>query len=356
MIAWKLLLRNHSVEESGVRDLDDMEPDPPMSADRRSAWRPAADSNLWIGILLLVIVGAFTAARPQSFLSVQNLRNILTDASNLLILSVGMTFVIVTSGIDLSVGSVLIFASVVVARVWGAIHLGAPADMLLGLVLALLAGLFWGAINGILVAKAKVPPLIVTLGTLGMAYGAALVLSRGVDLTTVPQSLVSSIGLGQITSGVPYVAVVAIACAVGFGILLRRTRFGKWTVAVGSSDTAALRAGLPVTRHLIKVYAICGALAGLAGFLSLLRFGTTTIEGHTTDNLAAITAVVLGGTSLFGGVGSIGGTVVGVFIPTVLQNGFVVMGVQPYWQEILVGMVLIAAVYIDLSRRRRRLS
>ena len=136
--------------------------------------------------------------------------------------------------------------------------------------------------------------------------------------------------------------------------LLFTTRFGRYTYAIGSNEDAARRAGINVDRHLIKVYAMSGFLAGLAGFLSLARFGTTNIGGETTLNLQAITAVVLGGTSLFGGIGTIVGTVIGVFIPAVLQNGFVIVGVQPFWQSVAVGAFLVAAVYIDQLRRRAR--
>jgi ribose transport system permease protein len=140
--------------------------------------------------------------------------------------------------------------------------------------------------------------------------------------------------------------------ALVFGVILRMTRFGRYTYAVGSNAEAPRRAGIHVDRHLVKIYALAGTLAGLAGFLSLARFSTTTLGGHSTDNLNAIAAVVLGGTSLFGGIGTIGGTVVGVFIPAVLQNGFVITGVQPFWQQVAVGAVLIAAVYLDQLRRR----
>jgi ribose transport system permease protein len=140
--------------------------------------------------------------------------------------------------------------------------------------------------------------------------------------------------------------------AAVFAVLLHATRFGRYTFAIGSNEEAARRAGIRVDRHLIKVYALMGMLSGLAGFLSLARFSTTTIGGHSTDNLQAIAAVVIGGTSLFGGVGTLLGTIFGVFIPAVLQNGFVIVGVQPFWQQVAVGAVLILAVYLDQLRRR----
>ena len=271
----------------------------------------------------------------------------------LLVLATGMTYVIITAGIDLSVGGVLVFAGVVVGQGderRGRQQLG--RDLARARASRSLGGLAWGLINGFLVAKAKIPAFIVTLGTLGMSLGAALVITGGVDEREVPFKLITTIGTGRLFDQVPYLVMIAFAVALVFGVILAATRFGRYTYAVGSNEEAARRAGIPVDRHLMKVYALAGTLAGLAGFLSLARFSTTTLGGHDTDNLQAIAAVVIGGTSLFGGIGTMLGTVFGVFIPAVLQNGFVIIGVNPFWQSIAVGAVLIAAVYLDQLRRR----
>jgi ribose transport system permease protein len=153
---------------------------------------------------------------------------------------------------------------------------------------------------------------------------------------------------------VPWIVFVAAGVTALAAVALAATRFGRYTYAIGSNPEAARRAGIAVDRHLIKVYGLSGMLAGLAGFLNLAHFTTTTLGGHSTDNLQAIAAVVIGGTSLFGGIGSVLGTVVGVFIPAVLQNGFVIVGVQAFWQPVAVGAVLIVAVYADQVRRRSR--
>src|SRR4051794_15849012 len=298
------------------------------------------------------MIAVFSALEFSSFLTVANVRNVTTDASVLLILSVGMTYVIITSGIDLSVGSVLVFSGVIAARLMNAVGGDGWGTILIGLVGALASGLAWGVLNGELITRLRVPPLIVTLGTLGMAQGAALLITGGTDERSVPTKLVDTIGTGRLFNQVPYLVIIAAAVALVFGVWLRKTRFGRYTYAVGSNVEAPRRAGIAVDRHLIKVYALTGTLAGLAGFLSLARFATTTLGGHATDNLNAIAAVVLGGTSLFGGIGMIGGTVVGVFIPAVLQNGFIITGVQPFWQQVAVGAVLIVAVYLDQLRRR----
>ena len=186
-----------------------------------------------------------------------------------------------------------------------------------------------------------------------MSLGAALVISGGVDEREVPFKLITTIGTGRaFRPGARIWCIIAFAVALVFGVILAATRFGRYTYAVGSNEEAARRAGIPVDRHLLKIYSLAGTLAGLAGFLSLARFSTTTLGGHDTDNLQAIAAVVIGGTSLFGGIGTMLGTLFGVFIPAVLQNGFVIIGVNPFWQSIAVGAVLIAAVYFDQLRRR----
>jgi ribose transport system permease protein len=272
----------------------------------------------------------------------------------LLVVAVGSTFVIVTAGIDLSVGSVLVFSGVVSAKLMESVGGDSTGVILLGLSAALASGLAWGLFNGIVIAKLKVPALIVTLGTFGAALGFAQLITGGVDVREVPLPLVESVGTGLLFGEIPYLVLIAGAVALVFGVVLAATRFGRHTYAIGSNEEAARRAGINVDRHLIEVYALAGMLAGLAGFLSLARFATTTIGGHSTDNLQAIAAVVIGGTSLFGGIGTVLGTVAGVFIPAVLENGFVILGVQPFWQEVAVGAVLILAVYLDQLRRRAR--
>jgi ribose transport system permease protein len=314
--------------------------------------RLVAGSSTWIGLILVALILVFSVMEPSSFVDSANARNIATDAAVLLVLATGMTFVIITAGIDLSVGGVLVFSGVVSAKAMNAAGGNNWGVIILGLLVGLAAGFAWGAINGFLVAKAKIPAFVVTLGTLGASLGAALVITGGVDEREVPFKLITTIGTGRAFDQIPWLVVIAFAVAIVFGVILAATRFGRYTYAVGSNEEAARRAGIAVDRHLIKIYALAGTLAGLAGFLSLARFSTTTIGGHDTDNLQAIAAVVIGGTSLFGGIGTMLGSVFGVFIPAVLQNGFVIVGVNPFWQDIAVGAVLIGAVYLDQLRRR----
>jgi ribose transport system permease protein len=333
---------------------ESIEPEREPPADHAPFWqRFVTGSSAPIGLILVGTILVFSFLEYDNFVSVSNARNITTDAAVLLVLAVGMTFVIITAGIDLSVGAVLVFSGVVAAKTMNALGGESWGVLLAGLGVALAAGCAWGLLNGFLVAKAKIPAFIVTLGTLGMALGSALLITGGVDEREVPFKLISTIGTGRFAEQVPYLVIIAVAVALVFGIVLAKTRFGRYTYAVGSNLEGTRRAGVAVDRHLIQVYALCGLLAGLAGFLSLARFGTTTIGGHSTDNLNAIAAVVIGGTSLFGGVGTMLGTFFGVLIPAVLQNGFIIVGVQPFWQQVAVGAVLIIAVYLDQLRRSR---
>jgi len=333
----------------------------PSSAARDSSTSPLAQlrsitraNTFWILAALLLIIVAFSIVRPYSFPTPDNARNITLDAASLLILACGQTFVMITAGIDLSVGSVLIFSSVVSAKVMvalGGSDAGAPT-IAAGFVAALLGGLLWGLLNGVMIAYGNLPPLIATLGTLGMALGSAQLLTSGVDVREVPTRLNDTVGNGTIL-GIPVIVLIAIAVVIVAALLLRFTRSGRFTYAIGSNVEGCRRAGINVGAHLLKIYGLAGLLAGLAGFLNVARFATTTLAGHTTDNLSAIAATVIGGTSPFGGVGTIFGTVIGVFIPAVLQNGFVVAGVEPFWQTVAVGAVLVIAVYFDLKRRTR---
>jgi ribose transport system permease protein len=329
--------------------------------ERRSLGARLLSANtFWIALVLLALVVVFSALAPDSFLTFFNFQQLFIETAVLLVIAVGMTFVIITGGIDLSVGSVLIFAGMISAKTMEWLSPGQDASnagwgvILVGLVVAVAGGSVWGLINGLLVARAHIPPLIVTLGSLGAALGAASLLNDGTNVRTVPLQLRDSLGFGTLEGNIPNLVVVAAVITLIFGFVLHTTRFGRYTFAIGSNAEAARRAGIGVTRHLTLIYLLTGFLAGIAGFMSLAYFQSTTISGHTTDNLNAIAAVVMGGTSLFGGIGTILGTVIGVFIPAVLQKGFNIVGVQPYWQMIAVGAVLVAAVWFDQQRRRAR--
>ncbi|MGI4939544.1 MAG: ABC transporter permease [Janthinobacterium lividum] len=311
-----------------------------------------SSSPFYMGVVLLLLVAFFSFLHPATFASSFNVRNIFLDASVLLILSVGTTYIMVAGGFDLSIGSVLVFSGVAAAQVMLRVgNTDSLGTVGLGFVVALLCGTAWGVFNGLCITRLRVSALISTLGTMGAALGGAYLLSDGSDIRTVPDALIA-LGHGSV-AGVPWLVVITALVALAGGIVLHMTRFGRHTFLVGSNPEASRRAGINVSGHLLRLYALSGLLAGFAAMLSLGRFSTTTLEGHANDPLEAITAVVLGGTALAGGRGSIIGTVVGVFIPAVLANGFIIMGIQPFWQMVVIGFVVIAAVYADQIKRGR---
>ncbi len=327
-------------------------------------------SSFTLGILVALVL-AFSALQGSRFFNLTNFQNIAVDASQLLLLTVGVTFVIITGGIDLSIASMLILSAVVAAKVM--VHFsGSPEeiaryefpDQAIGIPLGLLAGvatgLAAGLVNGVLITRLKMPAFIVTLGTLGIALGFAQLLSGGVNIPNVPPAVQQQIGLRELIGfdiGDAHVRLtppllIALVISVVAAILLRTTRFGRYTYAIGSNAAAARRVGINVDRHLLAVYGLSGMMAGVAGGFDLMRFGTASVGSHQSDNLAAISAAVIGGTSLFGGLGTIGGSVIGAFIPAVLRTGLVISRVKPFWQNVAIGSVLILAVFLDQRRRR----
>src|SRR5215469_13588161 len=304
-------------------------------------------SETWTLLALIILCVFFTVRAPGKFLTLTNFSLIGQDNAWYLVMAVGQTFVILTAGIDLAVGSVLVLSGVV-ADLFCIHNGGANAGwgiIVVGIIVGIAVGCGWGAMQGFLIAKAKVAPLIATLAGFGAAGGA--------DLRTVPSRLVNTIGLGSVL-GLPWLIVISVGVTIVFGLILAYTRFGLYTYAIGSNAEAARRSGIAVDRHLIKVYALSGLMSGLAGILSLANFSSTTIAGHGLDNLTVITGVVLGGVSLFGGRGSMLGTFIGLAIPAVLLSGLIIIGVNQYWQDVAIGAVLVGAVYLDQFRRRLR--
>lgn len=328
----------------------------------RPRWRQIASSQVFITLaFLLALILIFSILAPGKFGTVLNLSLLAQNVAILTVVSVGTTFVIATAGIDLSIPSAIILGEVFAVKMLQLIPVGAEhaADVsahesnmviiLLPLLASLFAGFIIGSINGLLVAYLRIPPMLATLGTLGAGLGVALLLMNGVNSATYALAMVAD---SDLFFGVSNLVLIALGVVVLGYIGMHMSVFGRHTLAIGSSQEAARRVGINVKRHLVNVYIVGGVAAGFAGYLSLAYFTTTSVGGHTTDNLQAITAVALGGTSLFGGVATIIGTVVGVWIPAVLQNGFIIIRVQPYWQMIAVGAVLIAAVALDQWRRR----
>ncbi len=331
--------------------------------------RMGRSSNLYILLVEVFLIAFFgLISTNHVFLGPGNLVNIAWDTAETLLLALGETFVIITAGIDLSVGTVLMVSGVAASWVLATLS-GTPAQVTNGqyphagtaiavaIPVGLAVGASFGAVNGVLIARLKLPPFIVTLGTFSVANGLGdLIASAGAAnqnaIPVVPDMYANSLGNGNLFLGLPALVIFAAVMAVLAHVLLTRTLFGRRTFAVGSNLEGSRLAGVPVNRQLIIVYVLAGFMSGIAGLFDLARFHTTDIQGHSLDNLNAIAAVVIGGTSLFGGTGSIVGTVIGAFIPVTLSYGFTILGISSFWQLVAVGVIIIAAVLVDQVRRR----
>jgi ribose transport system permease protein len=315
--------------------------------------RVLLESNTWIFLVLLAMIGIFSAISPgHAFFTLANFVAIAVSGAEILILAVGSTFVMVTGAIDLSIGSVLVLSSVVgVETMSRLMKWGDGVAIFAGVGAALIVGVLTGFLNGVLTTRLRMPSFIVTLGTLGVALGVAQLLTIGSVSKTAPDALVN-FGLSRML-GVPMSVLIAAIVTAPAAIVLAGTRFGLHCYAVGSNREGARRAGIRVQRTIVAVFVIMGGLASVAGIVDLARFSSASVAAHQSDNLAAIAAVIIGGTSLFGGRGTVGGTVVGTLIPVVLLQGLVIEGVNPYWQNIAIGAVLVIAVAIDQAQRDR---
>jgi ribose transport system permease protein len=300
------------------------------------------------GILpILLIIGILFTFLTPTFLTPGNLVNIARQASINIVLATGMTFVILTGGIDLSVGSILgvsavvaVLVSLIPALGWAAV----PA--------ALLAGLAMGLANGALIAYLDLPPFIVTLGALTAWRGTAYLVANG---TTVINRDLNFAWIGNNYLGpIPWLVVIALLAVAASWFVLRRTVLGVQIYAVGGNSRAARLTGIKVNRVLLFVYGVSGLLSGLAGIMSASRLYSATGMLGNGYELDAIAAVILGGTSFTGGIGTIVGTLVGALIIAVLNNGLTLLNMSYFWQLVVKGLVIIAAVTIDRLRRRNR--
>jgi ribose transport system permease protein len=298
-----------------------------------------------LGILFgfVVVYGVFALLSHQ-FMSVANLTAVALQSSINAIIAIGMTLVIISAGIDLSVGSIAGLASVVAATVMTTQGLG------VGIVAGLAVGIVAGAINGVLIARVGLAPFIVTLGTLALFRGSALVFTNGQPIYGIPEPF-RSIFAGSL-GPIPTPVVLAIVCALIVDFVLRRTTFGEHIIAIGGNEEAARLCGVAVGRVKALIYVIAGALSALGGFVLVARIGAAEPIGGTGYELDAIAATVIGGTSLFGGVGTVGGTLIGALILGGLRNGLTLMNVQSFWQQVASGLVIIFAVLIDKLIRR----
>ncbi|MHC5613627.1 MAG: ABC transporter permease subunit [Nostoc sp.] len=320
-----------------------------LANNRTSGNRKSISALLEVaGILpiLIIICILFTFLSPN-FLTVGNIVNILRQSSINIVLATGMTFVILTGGIDLSVGSILAVSAVVALLVsllpalsWAAV----PA--------ALLAGLLLGLVNGALITFLDVPPFIVTLGSLTALRGVAFLVAKGTTLIN-PDINFAWVGNNYV-GPLPWLVIIALLAIIASWFVLRQTVLGVQIYAVGGNERAARLTGIKVNRVLLFVYGISGLLAGLAGIMSASRlYSASGVLGQGYE-LDAIAAVILGGTSFTGGIGTIGGTLLGALIIAVLNNGLTLLNLSYFWQLVVKGLVIILAVTIDRLRRRSR--
>ncbi|MBW5447798.1 ABC transporter permease [Cohnella sp. CFH 77786] len=304
-------------------------------------------------LILLVIVFSFSS---DNFFVFDNIMGILLSTAVIGVLALGSTFVIVTGGIDLAVGTVMTFSSVmtgVIITFWG-------APIPLGIIGGIATGAFCGFLSGVAVAKMKIPPFIVTLAMMMITKGLSLIISgtKPIYFTDGRASGFKDISMASVTHSlfgieIPNAVLIFFGLAIVAGLLLTKTIVGRYTFALGSNEEATRLSGVKVDFWKIVVYTITGVFSGIAGILMASRLNTAHPALGAGYELEAIAAVVIGGTSLSGGQGTILGTVIGALITSVLTNGLRILSVPQEWQTVIIGLVLVGAVYADILRRRK---
>ncbi len=299
--------------------------------------------------IALLIACLFFATQSDRFLSAQNFSLILQQVMVVGVIAIGQTFIILTAGIDLSCGMVMALGGIVMTKFSADYGLPTPLAILCGLVATTLFGL----INGLLVTRIKLPPFIVTLGTLNIAFAITQLYSGSQTITDIPEGMTflgNTLKIGN--ASVAYGVVLMLALYVATWLWLRETAPGRHVYAVGNSPEATRLTGIPTERVLLSMYVLAGIFYGIAAMLSVARTGAGDPNAGQTENLDAITAVVLGGTSLFGGRGLILGTLVGALIVGVFRNGLTLMGVSSVYQILVTGILVILAVATDQMSRK----
>lgn len=299
-------------------------------------------------VIVMVLIIAFFLYRSARFGTVDNLQTILVAAAPFALIALGQTLVILTGGIDLSVGSVI-----AAAAVFGSLTAKAfPDQIWLAIVAGVVVGLIAGSINGFVVSVMKVPPFIATLGMLTLASGVAYVAGNGAPITGLPADF-SRIANAQF-GGLTLPVILMIVGILGLAIIMRRTTWGMRVYAIGGNPVAAGIAGINVGRTIFSVYAISGMLAGISGVMLASRVTLGAPNLGVGYELDAIAAVVIGGASLLGGRGSIWGTALGLLLIQTLNNGLDILTVPAYWQKVIKGVLIVAAVAVDVWATRRR--
>jgi ribose transport system permease protein len=326
---------------------------PPPSQSNWIAWIAAARAWLFLALLIVGFEAWAEFADGISFIvNPYNVSSIAVFAVAPLLLAIGQTFVIISGGIDLSVGFTMGFASVIVSNVVNLATnaLGTGPGLAVGIVAAVAASLVPGLVNGLLIARLRVPPFIGTLGMYGVARGVAYLLAGG---TTVPvhNTALAWIGNGRL-GGIPVVVLLTVVALLALHYVLSQSRFGQYVYALGGNRAAAVRAGINVRRVTIYIYVLSALCAAIGGILYSGRFSAGAAQAGEPLLLDSIAAVVIGGASLFGGSGTIVGTLIGALIVAVIQYGLVFINVEPFWQFVAVGVVIIISVLVDQSQRK----
>ncbi|BDE05310.1 ABC transporter permease [Vulcanimicrobium alpinum] len=319
--------------------------------------REATLRNGGLAIGFVVLVFAVNALTHGAFLTAGNLTNVLRQITVNAIMAVGQTFVIITAGIDLSVGSIVGLGGVVAALTANALHLPAPLAFVVTLLAALAVGSAAGWINALPVVKLGLPPFITTLAMMQVARGLAYILAHGQPIPLNDSDPFTWLGTGTFFSvpgftGIPYQVVVMLIVVFAFALLLGRTVFGRYVLALGGNEEAARLAGVNTSRMKTLVYVISGGLSALAGLVLMSRFASGGPQTGTGYELQAIAAVVVGGTSLMGGRGTIVGTFFGALLIGVLNNVMNLLNIESYTQMIVLGIVILLALVLDALRKR----
>ncbi len=306
------------------------------------------DSGDWLGrfglVLALIVISAVLALLRPQFLTAANLINVARQISLNGILAVGVTYVLLTGGVDLSLGSLVALTGIVAAS------FAHPGDwpILIPIALGVLAGTTCGFINGIIITKGRIAPFIVTLGMMSVARGLALVISRGRPVSNLTPQFTA---LGGDLLGIPVPIIILVVVAAVSWVFLANMRLGRYLYAVGGNEEAARAAGLNVKGIKTFAYTLCGSLAGVAGVVLAARITTGQPNAGIAYELDAIAAAVIGGTSLSGGVGGVGGTLLGALLMGVINNGLDLLNVSSYYQQIVKGMIIVFAVWLDKRQR-----
>ena len=323
---------------------------PAKSGGAMSFLRAKLQQSLAFGTLIVLVI--FFSIASSNFFSWPNISSILLATAVIGILALGTTFVIITGGIDLSIGTGMTLAAVMT----GIFLVNMQLPLVIGVLGGLLTGCLMGFINGVNIAVLKLPPFIATLAMMLIAQGLALVISgvRPIYFSSVPGF--KNIALGTLIPGLPNAVLILFLLAIVAWLLLSKTIFGRYTFAIGSNEEATRLSGVNTRRWLIVVYTVAGLFTGFAGVVIAARLDSAQPQIGVGYELQAIAAVIIGGTSLLGGRGSIMGTVIGALIMSVLINGLRIMSIQTEWQNVVVGIVILIAVFTDTLRQRRSVS